>query len=134
MEEKSGARVASRILVVALCGLAMFHVLVMLRVVPGGAVWGGQAVESPGKLVQLEAIGLVVTLLFAFVAAAKGGLVRAPGLRRFVGIGAWVMFGYFVLNTLGNLASHSSLEKAIFTPLSIVLAVLAFCVARERTP
>jgi uncharacterized protein YacL len=125
----TGARAAANVLLVA---LAVFHVLVMLRVLPASAVWGGQASGSPGDLMALEMVGLVVTLLFALIVAAKIGYVRAPRLRRVIGICTWVVFGYFVLNILGNLASASPLEKMIFTPFSVVVSALALRVAIEK--
>ncbi|MCW2287398.1 hypothetical protein [Leucobacter luti] len=40
------------------------------------------------------------------------------------------MFGYFVLGAIMNLISRSPKERAVMTPLSVVLAVLALLVAR----
>jgi len=80
----------------------------------------------------MEAVGLVVTVLFALIIAAKAGYLRAGRLRRLVSVGAWVVFAYFVLNIVGNLASTASLEKLIFTPVSVILAALAWRVAVEK--
>ena len=70
--------------------------------------------------------------LFAAVVAAKAGYLKLPGPRRIVDVGVWVVGVYFALNTVGNLASMSGLERAIFTPVSLVLSVLAFCLARTK--
>ncbi|TCK41620.1 hypothetical protein EDF60_2052 [Leucobacter luti] len=43
---------------------------------------------------------------------------------------AWIVFGYFVLGAIMNLISRSPKERAVMTPLSVVLAVLALLVAR----
>ena len=42
------------------------------------------------------------------------------------------MFAYFLLNIAGNLASSSGAERAIFTPLSVVLAALVLRLAWEK--
>ena len=43
------------------------------------------------------------------------------------------MFGYFVLNVFGNVALTSKVERAVFTPVSLVLALLALRLALGRS-
>ena len=43
-------------------------------------------------------------------------------------VAAWVVTSYMVLNTLGNLASVSHVERFLFGPMTIVLAVASFIV------
>ena len=88
--------------------------------------------DSTGNLVLLETTALIVTLLFALIIAAKVGYVRLPRLRKVVNIGAWIVFAYFTLNIIGNLASSASFEKLIFTPISVLLSVLALRLAVEK--
>ena len=128
------ARTSGRILLAGLGLLAAFHALVLARVLPGSAVWGGQAADNPGNLILLEATGLAVTLLFALVVALKLRALHSCEPRRPIDVGVWVVFGYFLLNTLGNLASVSSVEKAVFTPVSLVLALLALRLAMAKRP
>ena len=134
MRNLISARTAGRVLLVGLGLLAAFHVLVLTRVLPGSAVWGGRAADTPDNLVLLEVTGLAVTLLFALVVALKLRALGATEPRRPIDIGVWVIFGYFLLNTLGNLASVSSLEKAVFTPVSLVLALLSLRLAMTKRP
>jgi hypothetical protein len=44
----------------------------------------------------------------------------------------WIIFAYLLLNTAGNLASSSSLEKLLFTPITIVAALLVLRLAVGR--
>lgn len=55
-----------------------------------------------------------------------GWPVEASGL---LAPAAWLITGYLALNTLGNLASKSRLERAVFAPLTAVLAILSGYVA-----
>lgn len=48
-----------------------------------------------------------------------------------VGVGAWLVFAYLVLNVVGNLVAGGP-EGAIFGPFSAVMAVLALRLALER--
>jgi membrane protein DedA with SNARE-associated domain len=66
------------------------------------------------------------------IVAAKIGYLGGPRLGRAVSIAMWLVFGYFVLNVIGNLTSQSHVEKMIFTPVAIVISVLAFRLAIEK--
>jgi hypothetical protein len=126
------ARAAANSLLVALGALALFHVLMLLRVLPAGVAWGGRAGDSPGSLVVLEAVGLLVSGLFALIVAAKIGYLKGRGLGQIARIGTWVVFGYFVLNILGNIASTSPAQRVLFAPVSVLLALLALRLAVEK--
>jgi len=95
--------------------LAIFHVLIILEILPSGIVWGGQAKDSQSNLVTLEIISLVVTLIFVFIIAAKIGYIEAGKFKKVIKGGVWIMFVYFILNIFGNLASSVLIEKMIFT-------------------
>lgn len=132
MKKLVSAKSAANVLLAAMAALAVFHVLVLVKVLPPDIVWGGRMGDKPGNLVVLETTALLVTLLFALIIAARVGYVRVPRLRKVVLIGAWVVFAYFTLNIIGNLASSALLEKLVFTPISIVLSALALIVAVEK--
>jgi hypothetical protein len=133
MKRLISAKSAANVLLVAMGALAVFHVLVLAKVLPPDIVWGGRMGDAPeSNLVVLETTALLVTLLFALIIAAKAGHVRAVKLRKVVHIGAWIVFAYFTLNIIGNLASSASVEKLVFTPISIVLAALALRLAIEK--
>lgn len=109
--------------------LAGFHILMLVGVLPADLAWGGRAAGSAGTLRALEAVGLVVTVLFAAAVAARAGVIGGPRVRRPARIAMGVMAAYFLLNVVGNLTSASGPERAIFTPVSAVLAVLSLWLA-----
>lgn len=125
-------KLAGSVLLLVLALLAILHVLILFKVVPSGIVWGGQIGGSPGNLVVLETIALLVTLLFALIVAVKAGFVRAARFKRAAGVGTWLVFAYFALNTVGNLASGVSTERLLFAPITILLALLALRLALEK--
>lgn len=131
MKKLISARVAGNILLVSLGLLALFHVLVLLQVVPADIVWGGQIGDSSASLLTLEVIALLVTALFAAIVAAKLGYVMAGRFRRATNVGVWLIFAYLLLNTIGNLASGVSFEKLILAPITLLLALCAFRLAIE---
>lgn len=131
MKKWISATVAGNILLVSLGLLALFHVLVLLRVVPADIVWGGQIGDSSANLLTLEVFALLVTILFAAIVAAKLGYIMDGRFRRATNIGLGLIFAYLILNTVGNLASGVSFEKLIFAPFTLLLALCAFRLAIE---
>ena len=131
MRKLISARLAATVLLCALGLLTLFHILVLLRIVPADIVWGGRLDASSPAPTALETVALVVTVLFALVIAARAGYLGILPPASPVRTATWVVFGYFVLNIVGNLASDSSIERWVFLPFTAVLAVLTWRVAIE---
>ena len=132
MRKLIDARLAAVVLLIAMGLLALFHGLVLAGTLPPDIVWGGQAVERGAGLLALETVALIVTLLFALIIAARIGFIRLPRFERIVRLGMWLVFAYLCLNVIGNLTSTATLEKMIFVPVTVILALLAFRLAIEK--
>ena len=132
MKKLISAKLAGNILLAALGLLLVFHILVLLRMVPAGIVWGGQIQGAQTNLVPLETAALLVNLLFILIVAAKLGYIQAGRLSGAVNVGLWLIFAFLLLNTLGNLASGVSFENLIAAPITILLALCAFRLAIEK--
>ena len=124
-------RATANIILVGLGALEVFHILILLSVLPGNMAWGGRT-ETTGTLIFLEVIAFIVTLLFAAIIAAKAGYLGSRRAKKLVSVAIWFVFGYFVLNIIGNLASTSPLERAVFTPVSMIFALLALKLALNK--
>jgi len=130
MKKLISAKLAGNILLASLGLLLVFHILVLLKVVPADILWGGQATSS--NLITLEIIALAVTLFFGLVIAAKTGHVIAGKFAGVVNMLVWLVFAFLLLNTLGNLASGISAENFIFAPIAFILALCALRLAIEK--
>jgi len=124
------AKLAGNILLASLGLLLVFHVLVLLGIVPADIMWGGQATSA--NLITLEMVALIVTLFFGFIITAKTGYINVGIFAVVVNILVWVVFLFLILNTLGNLASGVSAENFIFAPITLVLAFCALRLALEK--
>lgn len=131
MKTLISARGAGKVLICLLILLAVFHVLILLRVIPYGIVWGG-TINDFTSLITLETVSLLLTVAFIWIISLQIGIVQTEKFKKTIGVSTWIMFGYFVLNTVGNLASGVSAEKWIFTPLTVLMTLLAFRVAMEK--
>lgn len=132
MKNLISAKLAGKVLLGSLGLLLVFHILVLLGVIPANIVWGGMIQEAQSNLVTLEVIALLVTGLFMLIIAAKLGYIQVGKLSGIVNIGIWLIFAFLLLNTLGNLASGVSFENLVFAPITIILAFCAFRLAIER--
>jgi hypothetical protein len=131
MKKLISFRLASNTIIAINSMALLIHVLILLNILPHGFVWGGR-VNSKADLIILESISIVVQTLFIFIIAIKAGYLFKGKFKRTVNVGIWVFFGVMVLNTIGNLASISSLETMVMTPLTIVLALLLYRLAIEK--
>lgn len=130
MKKLISAKLAGNILLFSLGLLLVFHILVLLKIVPANIMWGGQA--NAGNLVMLEVIAIVVTLFFGYIIAAKTGYIQVGKFAGVVNILVWIIFIFLLLNTLGNLASGVSAENFIFAPVTLILALCALRLAIEK--
>jgi len=130
MKNIISAKLAGNILLSSLGLLLVFHILVLLKILPATILWGGQATSA--NLAMLEFIALVVTIFFGLVIAAKTGYIKPGKFSGVVNVLTWVIFVFLLLNTLGNLASGVSAENFIFAPVTAALAFCALRLAIER--
>ncbi|UUZ86266.1 hypothetical protein LJK88_24365 [Paenibacillus sp. P26] len=130
MKRLISAKLSSLILMVLNILLLGLHLLILLGIVPYAFVWGGQIHGS--SLILFEAAAILITALFLFLVALKAGYIGHGRFRRTTTIGIWVMFAYLLLNTAGNLASQASIETLIFTPVTVIMALLVLRLALER--
>ena len=132
MDKLMSTKLAGNLLLGSLGLLAVFHILVLLRVIPADIVWGGAIQNSTTSLFSLEIISLIVTLLFAVVIAAKAGYIKAFRFQAVVNVGVWVVFAILLLSMVANFASGVAFENLIFVPIAVVLAFCAYRLAIEK--
>ena len=126
------AKLAGNTLLISLILLSIFHILVLTGIVPSNIVWGGRSSNSASNIIALELIALLVTLIFILIVALKAGYLKISKLKKVATVGIWIMAGFFLLNMAGNLSSPSLVEKMVFGPLTLIMALLAFRLALEK--
>ncbi len=114
--------------VLALFGAAMlFQAAVLFGLVPIEMVWGGRLRNAEertvGALVSLAVLLGATTLVLVRMGTIGKGV---PALGRW---GMWVIAVLFLLNTVGNLFASDVREAVIFTPVTLLAALLAMRVA-----
>ena len=115
-----------------LLGFAGLQVALAAGAPLGEHVWGGtqERVLPTGMRAVAGGAAIALTVAAATVAGG-GGLIGRPA--RWVSPATWAISGYLALNTVGNLASSSGVERWAFGPATAVASALtAFVALRTR--
>jgi hypothetical protein len=122
------AIVAAVIMSLILC----FQLLLAAGMPFAEASWGGRyrgVLPTKLRWASLASVGVIG--LSVWVVLARAGLVapgdQPPAIRMI----AWGFAGFMALNTLGNLASKSRIERAVMTPATVICLVCFILVARS---
>jgi hypothetical protein len=112
-------------------GMAAFQVSLALGAPLGAHVLGGRHPGAlPNRLRAFSAIAAVVLVGGAAVILARTGAIGWPvGAIGLLAPAAWAIAAFLVLNTLGNLASKSRIERTVFAATTAALAALSAYVA-----
>jgi hypothetical protein len=122
-----GASVLFGIVIVLQCLLA-------IGVLPVTMAWGGTQDTLTPQLRLASLVAVVFLGLFALVILRRAGLVGSPPISMKIKVLSWLTTGFMALNTLGNLASQSLAEKAVFAPITILLVIACVVVSTSRPP
>lgn len=121
--------IAAAILATVVLGaLAALQVGVAAGAPWGRLVWGGKHRVLPPRLRVASALSVVLYAGFAAVLLSRAGVM--PGSEApFVVVSTWVLFAYFALGIVMNLASRSTAERRTMAPACAVLAAATLVVA-----
>lgn len=109
------------------------QLLAAAGVFPVSMLWGGRQTELTMTMRLTSVVAAVILGAFIYIIRCRAGLVGSVPPPTVIRIAAWVVTGYMVLNTLGNFASVSSVERFLFGPMTIVMAVACLVVAMSPT-
>lgn len=113
-------RMALNIMVAIFSVTILFHLLVLTGLIPYDMVWGGR-LKDQAQMIQFEIISLLINSLMLLLVLLKTCTIKNNVPQWIFWVGFWAMAVLFLMNTLGNILSNNAMEKAIFTPVTIVL-------------
>jgi hypothetical protein len=111
---------------------AVVQLLVAAGIIPISILWGGRQPELTPSLRVTSVVAAIILGVFIYIIRYRAGLVGSMPQPAIIRVSAWVVTGYMVLNTLGNFASVSNVERFLFGPMTIVMAVTCLIVAASR--
>jgi hypothetical protein len=120
-------RTAAITLLALFAAAIAFQLVVLAGLIPTEMVWGGRLQNA-----EERTVGALVSISFVLIFAAlvlvrMGHIGRSkPAVGKW---GMWAVCALFALNTIGNLFALDLRETLIFTPITLISAVLAARVA-----
>lgn len=105
-----------------------YHLIILAELIPYEAVWGGR-LKSSEQMRQFEFISIAINLFILLVILIKGAYIKIHIPKLIINTFLWLFAILFTFNSIGNLFSVSIWETIIFTPLTIISAVLCLRLA-----
>lgn len=109
----------------------IFHICILSQLIPFQFVWGGQ-LRSVEEMQKFELISIVINLLIILIISAKSNFLKIKFNSKFINFLLYCCAFLFLLNTFGNIVAKKNLETIIFTPITFILMICCFRIAREN--
>jgi hypothetical protein len=123
--------IACWIIIVLNLAVICFHILVVIKIIPYNVVWAGR-LTTENEMYVFESVSILTNLLLILAVLIKMKRIKENRSAIVVDVLLWIFVVIFFMNTLGNLAAESRLERFIATPLTFILAILCLRIAIER--
>ena len=111
--------------------LVIFDVLIMVGIIPYSTVWEGRFANE-SEMYAFEMTSIAISLAIVAVIGIKAGYIKAFLSNKIVTVLLWSLVMFFSLNTLGNLGSSNPLETMMFTPITLISAILCWRLAADK--
>lgn len=123
---------ALNILLCLLTAVFVFHVFVITGIIPYEIVWAGK-LKSADEMYVFEVVSILINLVLLATLLFKKKQIRykTDGSKIMDGI-LWFFIVVFALNTIGNLMAKTDFERYVFTPLTLVFAILIWIIVRKH--
>lgn len=129
MIDKIPYRLAIHTTLIILSLVLVFHLLILIQVIPYSIVWAGK-LKNVQEMRVFEAISLTINSVLIFFILVHSGYINMKISRKAINYILWFFIVVFSLNTVGNLFAETSFETIVFTPLTFILAILCYRVVR----
>jgi hypothetical protein len=131
MDNFDTKRIATYGLLIILSLFVIFHLLILLRVIPFEMVWGGR-LKNASQMLSFETVSIVINLIMLAGVGVYAGILQVKINPMVIKAGFGIMFVLFLLNTIGNLSSENEWEKMVFTPLTLLLSLFSLRLALSK--
>ena len=132
MSNQKNVRVIANIVTVLLALVIAMQLLLAAGVLPASISWGGRQTEATTGFQITSIVAALILGGFIYIIRYRAGLLGKTSIPKGIRIGSWIVAGFMVLNTLGNLASVNTVEKFVFAPLTFVIAIACFIVSASK--
>lgn len=102
--------IAIRLMLWSLVAVMLFHLSIILKIVPYEIAWGGR-LKNDSSMYVFETVSMLINIFLFFLLLIKGRYSSEFIPLKFVNIALWVFLVIFGINTLGNIFAETNFEK-----------------------
>ncbi len=125
-------RASANIATILFVLVIILQLLLAAGILPVSMAWGGRQEVLTSNMRVASIASAVILGLFAYIIRRRSGLMGSEDISVLIKVLAWIVTVYMAFNTFTNLASLSSAERMIFTPITSVLSIVCFIVSISR--
>ena len=126
--KKIDVTTAAKTMIALLSCVLIFHVFVLVGVIPYDVVWGGR-LKTSSQMYSFESVSITVNFIMILAIAMRVKMIPQYINGKVLQGAMWFLVALFLLNTLGNIFSLNKLETILATPMTLISAVLCCRVA-----
>jgi hypothetical protein len=123
------AKTAIKIMLWLLVFVMLFHLSIIVKLIPYEITWGGR-LKNDTEMYVFETISMLINLLLFSMLLIKGAYVKEFISLKVVNIILWIFIILFGLNTIGNIFAETNFEKS-FTLLTLASAILLWIILKK---
>lgn len=121
---------AIKLMIGLLSIVILFHVSILVKLVPYGITWGGR-LKNDTEMYVFETLSITINLFLAFILLMKGNYIKFQFKEKVVNIILWIFFFIFILNTIGNIFAKTTFEK-LLSLLTLIFAILIWNIQKIK--
>lgn len=122
--------VAIKIMLTLVGVVTLFHLSILLKIIPYDITWGGR-LQNDTEMYVFEAISIVLNSILGLALLVKGNYIRPIVSMKITHGILWGFLVLFALNTVGNIAAKTNFEKS-FTLLTLAFVVLIWIILKSK--
>ena len=124
-------RIAVKIMISLVVAVTLFHLSIILKIIPYEITWGGR-LQNDSEMYVFEIISVTINIFLGLNLLIKGGYIKQVISLRIVNITLWIFLILFGLNTIGNIIAKTYFEKS-FALLTLVSSILIWIILKAKS-
>jgi hypothetical protein len=121
---------AAKMLMSLMMAALAYHLAIMTGVVSFEFAWGGQ-LQSYRQMLVFETFSILTNLFMIWLVMQAAAYTRLRLSIKTLRILLWILVAIFALNTIGNAFAIADFEKYVFTPITLLSAILLVRLLQE---
>lgn len=131
MEIPISSEKALKFMIGLLVVVVLFHFSILFQIIPYTIVWAGK-LNTVNEMYAFEAASIAINLFLILILALKGHYIKHQIPEKWLNGILWFFVVVFALNTIGNLFAKTVFEKVVFTPLTLISAILIWIILKKK--